>query len=207
MDIPDLLARTERNLAEHACHLHRGLSGASVTETADLLVADSGLDDDTSTARIAGTIRSVKATGRPSSWWVGPATTPSDLPGRLEAAGLQAGESEQANPKPPGGPSRTTCRPCRSSAASRSGPSSPRTTWPGSRPCSPPTGSHRRTPCSYFASVEASALDPACAARYLVGRHEGVVVCTAEVFSVAEWPGSTTSARSPRTGGGASAAR
>ncbi len=43
----ELPARIERNLAEHACHLHRNLPDAAVTETADLLVADSGLADDT----------------------------------------------------------------------------------------------------------------------------------------------------------------
>lgn len=78
----------ERNLAEHACHLHRGMSGATVTETGDLLVADSGLDDDTfnivaaarftaadATARIAETVGTLAETGRGFSWWVGPAST------------------------------------------------------------------------------------------------------------------------------------
>jgi hypothetical protein len=46
-DASDLLVRMERNLAEHACHLHRQIHGAIVMETDDLLVADSGLDDDT----------------------------------------------------------------------------------------------------------------------------------------------------------------
>lgn len=43
----DVLARMERNVAEHACHLHRSLAGASVTETDELVIADSGLADDT----------------------------------------------------------------------------------------------------------------------------------------------------------------
>ncbi len=43
----DLLARMERNLAEHACFPHRDLPGATVTEAPDLLIADSGLPDDT----------------------------------------------------------------------------------------------------------------------------------------------------------------
>lgn len=34
-------------MAEHACHLHRHLDGATVTETDDLVIADSGLSDDT----------------------------------------------------------------------------------------------------------------------------------------------------------------
>jgi len=35
------------NLAEHACHLHRQLPGATVLQADDLVIADSGLDDDT----------------------------------------------------------------------------------------------------------------------------------------------------------------
>ncbi|WP_228988902.1 GNAT family N-acetyltransferase [Streptomyces sp. DH8] len=74
----------ERNLAEHACHLHRGMAGTTVTETPDLLIADSGLDDDTfnivaaarlttdnATARITETAGALARTGRGFSWWVG----------------------------------------------------------------------------------------------------------------------------------------
>ncbi|MDJ1133438.1 GNAT family N-acetyltransferase [Streptomyces iconiensis] len=108
----------EANLAEHACHLHRHLqrhgpdgtrARARVTETDDLLVADSGLDDDTfnivararfgpdgAESRIAETVREVAHTGRAFSWWVGPASTPSDLSARLTAAGLPASERETA---------------------------------------------------------------------------------------------------------------
>ncbi|HEX9553390.1 MAG TPA: hypothetical protein VF983_09305 [Streptosporangiaceae bacterium] len=43
----DLLARMDLNLAEHACHLHRQLPGATVLQADDLVIADSGLDDDT----------------------------------------------------------------------------------------------------------------------------------------------------------------
>ncbi|MEU5216608.1 hypothetical protein AB0G79_10465 [Streptomyces sp. NPDC020807] len=99
----------ERNLAEHACHLHRGAAGATVTEAEDLLIADSGLDDDTfnivaaarfsaadAEARIAATVGALARTGRPFSWWVGPASTPTDLRTRLTAAGLPASERETA---------------------------------------------------------------------------------------------------------------
>ena len=105
----DLLGRMERNLAEHACHLHRGTSGAGVTEADDLLVADSGLDDDTfnivaaarftaatAPARITETARTLARTGRRFSWWVGPASTPADLSARLVAAGLPVSEGETA---------------------------------------------------------------------------------------------------------------
>lgn len=104
-----LVSRMERNLAAHASHLHQHLAGASVTRTEDLLVADSGLDDDTfnivaaarftpdtAPARIAETVGALAATERPFSWWVGPASTPPDLSARLSAAGLPASEHETA---------------------------------------------------------------------------------------------------------------
>ncbi|MCQ4210864.1 GNAT family N-acetyltransferase, partial [Streptomyces longispororuber] len=97
----------ERNLAEHAGHLHRSMAGATVTEADGLLIADSGLDDDTfnivaaarftdadATARITGTVRTLARTGRHFSWWVGPASTPADLGSRLTSAGLPASERE-----------------------------------------------------------------------------------------------------------------
>ncbi|WP_344534076.1 GNAT family N-acetyltransferase [Streptomyces albiaxialis] len=99
----------ERNLAEHACHPHRHMPGATVTETGDLLIADSGLDDDTfnivamarfrpgaADARIEETVRDLAASGRHFSWWTGPASGPSDLSARLTAAGVAASERETA---------------------------------------------------------------------------------------------------------------
>ncbi len=91
----------EQNLAEHACHLHRGMPGMTVRQEADLLVADSGLDDDTfnfvgaamftptsAPARISETARELAGTGRPFAWRVGPASTPGNLSALLAAAGL-----------------------------------------------------------------------------------------------------------------------
>ncbi|MFM9608478.1 GNAT family N-acetyltransferase [Streptomyces niveiscabiei] len=96
-----------RNLAERACHLHRTMPGARVIDTGDLVVADSGLDDDTfniitsarftetnAARRIAETAASLP--GRPFSWWVGPTCTPHDLSARLTAAGWGASEQEAA---------------------------------------------------------------------------------------------------------------
>ncbi|MEV6967026.1 hypothetical protein AB0M47_18115 [Hamadaea sp. NPDC051192] len=67
------------------------MTSATVTPTGDLLVADSGLDDDTfnivaaarftdadATARITRTVEELAGTGRSFSWWVGPASTPSN---------------------------------------------------------------------------------------------------------------------------------
>ncbi|MGH3396349.1 MAG: GNAT family N-acetyltransferase, partial [Streptosporangiaceae bacterium] len=42
-----VLARIEANFAEHACHLHRQVPGMTVWPADDLVVADSGLADDT----------------------------------------------------------------------------------------------------------------------------------------------------------------
>jgi len=121
IDESDLLAAMEQNFAEHACHLHRHMAGTTVMETDDLLIADSGLDDDsynivaaarftpdTALARITETIRKLAATGRPFSWHLGPASTPADLAAHLEAADLEASETEiamrkdlsEAPPKP-----------------------------------------------------------------------------------------------------------
>jgi ribosomal protein S18 acetylase RimI-like enzyme len=99
----------EQNLAEHSSHLHRGTPGMSAQQAADLLIADSGLDDDsvnfvgaahftaaTVRARIAETIAAVEATGRPFAWRVGPTSTPADLRALLAEAGLPATEVEPA---------------------------------------------------------------------------------------------------------------
>lgn len=107
---PDgLELQLERNLAEHAAHLHRGTPGMTVRQHADLLIADSGLDDDTfnfvgaarfgtttAGARISETIAEVGATGRPFAWRTGAASTPAGLPGLLTEAGLPLVASEPA---------------------------------------------------------------------------------------------------------------
>lgn len=105
----DLDVRAERNLAVHASHLHLDTPGMAVHEPGDVLVADSGLPDDTynivavarfepavADRRIADVVARLEATRRPFSWWVGPASRPADLSARLSAAGLPAVESETA---------------------------------------------------------------------------------------------------------------
>lgn len=99
----------DQNLAEHSSHLHRGTPGMTVQQAADLLIADSGLDDDslnfvgaahftaaTAAARIAETIAAVEATTRPFAWRVGATSTPAGLQALLAAAGLPAAEAEPA---------------------------------------------------------------------------------------------------------------
>lgn len=186
-----LTERMEANLAEHACHLHRDMTGATVTENGDLLIADSGLDDDTynivaaarftattAPARVAETVRTLTRTGRPFSWWVGPASTPPDLGARLAAAGLPASEHETAmwaelddrlpEPSVPGLEIRpvTTVEQLTDYAAVLAA------NW------TPPAGTVRR----FLARPAPRALDADCPARYLVGYAEGRPVASAEVF-------------------------
>ncbi|MER6531122.1 GNAT family N-acetyltransferase [Streptomyces sp. NPDC001508] len=184
----------ERNLAEHACHLHRGLSGATVTESGDLLVADSGLDDDTfnivaaarftaaaAPARIAETARALAATGRGFSWWVGPASTPPDLSDRLSAAGLPAAERETAmwaeldGSLPSVDGTEVDIRPVTTAARLADYAEVVAANW------SPPSDTVRR----FFARAAPLALAAGSPARYLVGYAAGRPVCSAEVFRYA----------------------
>ncbi|WP_208868395.1 GNAT family N-acetyltransferase [Microbispora triticiradicis] len=188
---PDLLVRMEQNLAEHACHLHRRMDRSTVTETDDLLIADSGLDDDTfnivaaarftadtAPARVEETVRALAATGRPFSWWVGPASTPPDLASLLMDAGLRAAEAETgmwkdlhaALPQPHADDLdiRLVTTPERLADYAMVLAAN----W------DPPAATVRR----FFTDAAEWALAPGCPARYLVGYVSGRPVCSAEVF-------------------------
>ncbi len=190
-DIGELLARMERNLAEHACHLHRRTTGATVTETDDLVVADSGLDDDTfnvvaaahftddtATTRVAETLRALTATGRPFSWWVGPASAPTDLSTRLASAGRPATEHEAAmwtalNDTPPkASVAGLDIRPVTTPEQLADYATVLAANW------TPPAD----TVHSFFARAANQALAPESQAHYLVGYVQDRPVCTAEVF-------------------------
>ncbi|MFI6209684.1 GNAT family N-acetyltransferase [Streptomyces sp. NPDC051041] len=181
----------EANLAEHASHLHRHMDGATVTETDDLLIADSGLDDDTfnivaaarfaphhADARIGRTLRDLTATGRRFSWWVGPASEPSDLSARLRSAGLAPHENETAMwaaldtlpPRPhlPELDIRQVVAPEQLADYSAVLAAN----W------DPPAATVRR----FFRLAAPRALAADCPAHYLIGYHRGHPVCSAEVF-------------------------
>jgi ribosomal protein S18 acetylase RimI-like enzyme len=181
----------EQNLAEHACHLHRGTPGMAVRQDADLLIADSGLDDDTfnfigaaaftpasAAARIDQTIRELATTGRPFAWRVGPASAPGNLSSLLAAAGLPLTQVEpamwarlasvRALPAPPG---LEICM-VRTWAQLRDWSWVLAATW------DPPA----QTVLDFFAATAHRALAPDCQSRYLVGYCAGRPACTAEVL-------------------------
>ncbi|MFG2606531.1 GNAT family N-acetyltransferase [Streptomyces sp. NPDC048514] len=181
----------ESNLAERACHLHRHMAGATVTETGDLLIADSGLADDTfnivaaarftprtADARIAQTLQALTTTRRPFSWWVGPASTPPGLSARLAAAGLEAAESETAMwALLDGLPSRPSLpelhiRRVATPAQIADYATVLAANW------DPPAPAVVR----FFGRAARRMLAPGCPGRYLIGYHRGRPVCSAEIF-------------------------
>jgi len=187
----DPLLAMEQNLAEHACHLHRSMDGATVIETSDLMSADSGLDDDTfniiaaarftaatAPTRIAQTLQRLASDGRPFSWWVGPASTPGNLAEHLENAGLEASETETGMWKdlrgalPQAHDAGLDIRLVSTSEELADYATVLSANW------NPPA----TTVQGFYARASATALSADAPARYLVGYANGHPVCSAEVF-------------------------
>jgi ribosomal protein S18 acetylase RimI-like enzyme len=183
--------RMEHNLAEHACYLHRGMPGMTVREAADLLIADSGLDDDTfnfvgaatftpttAAARISGTMRELAPTGRSFAWRVGPASTPANLSRLLTAAGLPPTAAEPAmwarlaNLRPVPRPEGLEISLVRTKAALSDW------SWVLAANWDPPS----QTVVDFYVGTADRALAADCPARYLIGYSEGRPVCSAEVL-------------------------
>jgi ribosomal protein S18 acetylase RimI-like enzyme len=194
---PDLAAglglRMDQNLAEHACYLHRGTPGMSVRQAADLIIADSGLDDDsfnfvgaarftaaTARARIAETIGELTAAGRPFGWRVGPTSTPAELPALLTAAGLPVAGDEAAmwtrlpaaDESAAGAETGLDIRPVSTAGELRDW------AWVLAAHRDPPA----LTVVEFFSRTARQALAPDCPARLLVGYHDGRPACTADVL-------------------------
>jgi ribosomal protein S18 acetylase RimI-like enzyme len=103
----NLMEAADANFAVHATWALRSLSGATVIDTPELVIADSGLTSDTfnvicrarlsvsrAPSQVAAALEHFRSTGRPFSWWSGPADQPSSLRTFLAEQGLKHLETE-----------------------------------------------------------------------------------------------------------------
>ena len=188
---PGLALQIEQNLAEHACYLHRGTPGMTVRQEPDLVIADSGLDDDTfnfvglaaftdvsAPARIRETLRELSATGREFAWRIGPASAPAGLRELLAAAGRPPARPEPAmwlplsGWRPPGAAADLEVRVVSSARELNE------FAWVLAANWEPPAA----TVVRFYAAAARQVLFPGCAARFLVGYHDDRPVCSAEVM-------------------------
>jgi GNAT superfamily N-acetyltransferase len=186
-----LMVQMEQNMAEHSSHLHRNTPGMTVRQANDLLIADSGLDDDTfnfvglasftgtsAAARIAETLRDLAATGRQFAWRVGPASTPADLAALLTTAGRPPARPEPGMWLPlsgwraPDGPPGLEVRVVRSVTELTDW------AWVLAANWDPPSPTVLR----FYAATAGRVLERDCPARLLVGYYGGRPVCSAEVM-------------------------
>lgn len=97
----------ERNMVGHMSYAAERLPGATVLTGDGLTLVDSGFATDTFNVICGATLGAGRADAaidaavswfrdarKPFSWWVGPASTPSDLGERLTAHGLVHAEDE-----------------------------------------------------------------------------------------------------------------
>ena len=191
-EAPDgLAAALEENLAEHACHLHRSTPGMTVQRSHDLLIADSGLDDDTfnfvgaahfteetAPARIRETVADLAATGRHFAWRVGPGSTPDGLAVLLTTAGRPPALPEPAMWRPLAGwrpPPATAGLDVRIADSAHVLND---WAWVLAANWDPPS----LTVVRFYGATARRALAAGSPARFLVGYCDGRPVCTAELM-------------------------
>ncbi|MFC7449757.1 GNAT family N-acetyltransferase [Rhodococcus daqingensis] len=190
----DLLEAMELNLASHASHLHPKVDGARVLDPGDILIADSGLDDDTfnlvcrarlaehnAPARIEEIVASVCGAGRPFSWWVAPTSAPSNLGELLREHGLRPSETELAMTAPVSDVPLPALRPDFTIVTA---------TIPAqlrdyaelmARNWTPPSPAVTR----FFDAAATAILQAECASAFVVGYHGGEAVAGAEIHLAA----------------------
>jgi ribosomal protein S18 acetylase RimI-like enzyme len=186
-----LAAGLEENLAEHACHLHRATTGMTVRRAHDLVIADSGLDDDTfnfvgaahftdasALARIGETLADLAATGRHFAWRVGPGSTPEGLAALLTTAGRPPARPEPAMWLPLAGWQTPPAAAGLEVRVADSADALNDWAWVLAANWDPPA----LTVVHFYAAAAVRALAAGSPARYLVGYSAGRPVCTAEVM-------------------------
>lgn len=185
-----VLDRMLANFVAHNSHLQRATPGMTALRSDDLVIADSGAGDDTFNQivaarftpgnvdlRIAETVALVKEIGQPFAWRIDPTSTPDSQSDRIAAAGFPALLAEPgmtaelaslpALAVPPG----LEIRRVTTSAELADYAAVVAANW------DPPAPGV----IEFYSRVVAAALDPACLARYFVGYHQGIAVCTTEV--------------------------
>jgi GNAT superfamily N-acetyltransferase len=186
-----LAAALEENLAEHACHLHRATTGMTVRRAHDLVIADSGLDDDTfnfvgaahftdasALARIEETLADLAATGRHFAWRVGPGSTPEGLAALLTTAGRPPARPEPAMWLPLADWRRPPATAGLDVRVADSADALNDWAWVLAANWDPPA----LTVVRFYAAAAGRALAAGSPARFLVGYCDGRPVCTAEVM-------------------------
>lgn len=186
-----LAAALEENLTEHACHLHGATAGMTVRRAHDLVIADSGLDDDTfnfvgaarfteatALARISETLADLAATGRHFAWRVGPGSTPEGLTDLLTSAGRPPALPEPAMWRPLANWQPQPAVPGLDVRVVDSAEALNDWAWVLAANWAPPS----LTVVRFYAVTAGRALAASSPARFLVGYWNGRPVCTAEVM-------------------------